>query len=943
LPKAAAAPAPAQKKDGTPSPRGGVGTPHRRDIPRMDSLSGLQHALGNQHILQLLNTHRLQLKSRGASSDPLELEADRAAELVTHRTPSPQVQRKCAGGDDCHCAKCSEDEERRRFQLSSAPNRVQRQAKGKSSTAEAESRDVAGVRAPLGGFLVEDDATELGKGQMKKSAFLVQVTDVVCSTANAELAASGRSANDCPYISKWLAHYRNQSAAHIERALWRYAPEAAHAGSARDYLSVIRRRVRQAVATWAKTGKITGVPPGVPMTPEQGRAGAGTWGEETKPGGVEQTEEEGFGTSLLRTLTGEKRVQFKEQPGGSPDHADPEAIRSQLGSGKGLDSRARSRMETSFGHDFSRVRVHTDSRAEGLSSRLNARAFTIGTDIAFAPGEYRPGTLVGDALIAHELAHVVQQGTASQVQPPTPKSAADCDSLEADADISAVGAAASAWTRGSGKLANIWGNATPRLKSGLRLQRCRRTVKQCPPGLQWAVVGLPAATGPVCVCAWRCLPPGVGYSISGPSGPPGEEVSSWCPEEQRDLAGRCPDDPNFVTVDKDYEKKNYGTKLGVGAHMSPLGEQAACGCLPLDIEGDTTGQQQVHAPLLPPGVDITDVAAPLADVAAAKSGAKPRLDPTTGKPRIDEPTKTPETTEGKPSATVVGPPAQSKSVELSKGIEGQGAEVKSPAPAVKGTAQPPETKSTETKTGEETAPESGTHTTGPPRPSTRLEEPTKAGDLMSPQQRVLADRLDAAETKARNLRNEKLLLESEQRDLVNMPSEKYFKGRRQRMEEIAERLKEIGIELPNAEATSKTAEKNLRDSSLSLYDKLSVAARRGPAYESVVSRAHGIDQVSGLRTKNPTVDHLVSIKKITELPGFDRLSWEDQLATVNMRENLVVMDGSANSSKGANSWEEWPQAKEFYPDVKVRSDMISREKTVLKKIKDTIEGAKKVK
>jgi hypothetical protein len=81
-------------------------------------------------------------------------------------------------------------------------------------------------------------------------------------------------------------------------------------------------------------------------------------------------------------------------------------------------------LQPAFGADFSGVRVHTDATAQGLSDTLNAHAFTIGTDIAFAPGEYQPGTVVGDALIAHELAHVVQQGAhgpAVQLEDSAPK------------------------------------------------------------------------------------------------------------------------------------------------------------------------------------------------------------------------------------------------------------------------------------------------------------------------------------------------------------------------------------------------------------------------------------------------------------------------------------------------------------------------------------------
>jgi hypothetical protein len=65
----------------------------------------------------------------------------------------------------------------------------------------------------------------------------------------------------------------------------------------------------------------------------------------------------------------------------------------QLAAGHSLDSHVQSQMLAAFGHDFSGVRIHTDSRATSLSSELSARAFTIGSDVAFASGEYKPGTL----------------------------------------------------------------------------------------------------------------------------------------------------------------------------------------------------------------------------------------------------------------------------------------------------------------------------------------------------------------------------------------------------------------------------------------------------------------------------------------------------------------------------------------------------------------------
>jgi len=65
--------------------------------------------------------------------------------------------------------------------------------------------------------------------------------------------------------------------------------------------------------------------------------------------------------------------------------------------------------EPRFGHDFSHVRVHADGHAASAARALDARAFTVGNDIVFDAGEYAPATTAGRTLLAHELAHIVQQ------------------------------------------------------------------------------------------------------------------------------------------------------------------------------------------------------------------------------------------------------------------------------------------------------------------------------------------------------------------------------------------------------------------------------------------------------------------------------------------------------------------------------------------------------
>ncbi len=100
--------------------------------------------------------------------------------------------------------------------------------------------------------------------------------------------------------------------------------------------------------------------------------------------------------------------------------------------GEPLNESTRAFMEPRFGHDFSGVRVHTDARAAESAGAVNAHAYTVGRDVVFAPGQYQPSTEAGNALIAHELSHVLQQeGTDSQ----TAKAISDpADASEREAD-----------------------------------------------------------------------------------------------------------------------------------------------------------------------------------------------------------------------------------------------------------------------------------------------------------------------------------------------------------------------------------------------------------------------------------------------------------------------------------------------------------------------------
>lgn len=77
--------------------------------------------------------------------------------------------------------------------------------------------------------------------------------------------------------------------------------------------------------------------------------------------------------------------------------------------GKPLDAATKGFMESRFDHDFSQVRIHTDAKAAESTQAVNALAYTVGRDVVFGAGQYTPTHDSGRKLLAHELAHVVQQ------------------------------------------------------------------------------------------------------------------------------------------------------------------------------------------------------------------------------------------------------------------------------------------------------------------------------------------------------------------------------------------------------------------------------------------------------------------------------------------------------------------------------------------------------
>jgi hypothetical protein len=94
----------------------------------------------------------------------------------------------------------------------------------------------------------------------------------------------------------------------------------------------------------------------------------------------------------------------------APISAVPPIVHQVLRSaGQPIDTATRAAMERRFGYDFAGVRFHIGSEAEQSAAAVNALAYTVGHHVVFGAGQYSPHTDDGRRLIAHELAHVVQQ------------------------------------------------------------------------------------------------------------------------------------------------------------------------------------------------------------------------------------------------------------------------------------------------------------------------------------------------------------------------------------------------------------------------------------------------------------------------------------------------------------------------------------------------------
>jgi hypothetical protein len=458
--------------------------------PGLDGMFSHGHENGNQSFLTRVGHGTVQRKLRvGPANDPLEREADRAADAIVRASygdggggvPSampggmPTFDGTPAVGADIvqrKCAKCEEEEEViRRFPRDSSAGAEMIGAETTESEtalmpepAPAPGLETPAPEAPVpaqeetpattsaGPLLVDEAATDVGPNQMTKTAFLGALQPAVCAAVDQGLTGTGRTSDGCPHVAYWFGHLAGKDAAFIERGIQRFAPAARGARTASEYIPAVAARVLESTRIWAETGRVEGVPEELAST-----VAAGPPMEEAAAGGQRDA-----------------AIRFKARAGGAKAPGDPTSVRDALGQGRSLDGGVRARMESAYGMSFGDVRVHTDAASAQLSDRMNARAFTVGQHVAFGAGEFRPGTVVGDALIAHELAHVVQQRGAAPGSQAGTRVQNDAP-FERDANVAAGAAVASLFGRPARGARGLAGQMLSNLRSGLSLQRCNKT------------------------------------------------------------------------------------------------------------------------------------------------------------------------------------------------------------------------------------------------------------------------------------------------------------------------------------------------------------------------------------------------------------------------------------------------------------------------------------
>ncbi|HUJ61529.1 MAG TPA: DUF4157 domain-containing protein, partial [Kofleriaceae bacterium] len=275
------------------------------------------------------------------------------------------------------------------------------------------------------------DAGPLAPGQELKTSFLDRLKPMVTDVANTTLGRLG-SATSCPYILFYFAKYSGLPAESLEAVIHRWIPASVNARSAEALYALISDRVRGGVEHWARSGKLPpelgDADPSLAATAQTAHAGATAGGAMTAPGAAQ-----------AKSL---------------------DALEADLGPGQAVDPK----VAAPYGAEG--VKIHTGPTAHAKAAEVDAAAFAVGDHVVMGAGAPKQGTIAGDALLAHELAHTAQQRDAAKdpVARAKPIGAED-HAAEVDADrVASLGMFA-------GRVGDV-------MRTGVQLQRCHGSVDE---------------------------------------------------------------------------------------------------------------------------------------------------------------------------------------------------------------------------------------------------------------------------------------------------------------------------------------------------------------------------------------------------------------------------------------------------------------------------------
>lgn len=297
------------------------------------------------------------------------------------------------------------------------------------------------------------DEGEVVAGQMEKGAFQAMLRDAIVVAAEQEMGRLGATAG-CPFIDRYFRKYAELPAAATESLIRRWVPSSRSARTAEELIPPMVARAREGVHLWQATGR---VPPELAaLDPE-----------------------------VASTAAAAGAAHAAGQGGAHPKSLD--GLEAELGPGEALDPGTASQMSRALGSDVSMARLHTGPMAQRKAAEADALAFAVGANVVMGARAPARGSLAGDALLAHELAHVAQQKHAA-VDPAARRKPIGAE--DAVAELDADRAAASGLTAAQlsdqriASLALLARSAGDVMRTGLQMQRCSMAEWKEDPALQ---------------------------------------------------------------------------------------------------------------------------------------------------------------------------------------------------------------------------------------------------------------------------------------------------------------------------------------------------------------------------------------------------------------------------------------------------------------------------